>query len=97
MASQQTYDQQIEAGKAIVKEILARFASDLSQPQVANFSFMATGRDFDNREVSVWDSERQTIVAKIKQDDLADAPATPDVRRKLEAELQVAVKAHYKA
>src|ERR1700678_1250059 len=97
MESEQTYEQQIESGKKIGKEILARLAKDLNQPQIADFSFMATDRDFDNSEVSIWDSEQKKIVVKMKQDDLADAPATPGIRRKLETQLQAAMKAHVSA
>jgi hypothetical protein len=92
-----TYDQQIENGKNIVKEILSRLAKELNQPQIADFSFLATDLDFDNSEVSIWDPEQEKIVVKIKQDDLADAPATPGVRRKIEAQLQAAMKAHVSA
>ena len=96
MASQQTYEEQIEAGKEIVKEILCRLASDIEQPQVNKFSFIVTDRDFDNRQISVLDPDQKKIVFKMNEDDLADAPASSPVRHRLEAQLREAVRAYFK-
>ncbi len=57
---------------------------------------METDRDFDNSEVSVFDPQQRKIVAKVHEQDLADAAATSNVRSKLESQLRAAVKEHYK-
>src|ERR1700677_222929 len=46
------YQQQIEGGKAIVRDILAKLAVDLGQAQAKDLSFLETDKDFDNNEVS---------------------------------------------
>jgi hypothetical protein len=53
-----------------------------------DFSFILTDRDFDNGDLSLWDSNQKKIIAKVKRADLADAPATPEIRRKLETQLR---------
>jgi hypothetical protein len=70
------YEEQIEAGKVIVLEMLA--------PSI--FTFRQTSRDFDNRAISLMDGTH--IIAKIKLDDLADCVADKSVRARLKAQLQ---------
>jgi hypothetical protein len=94
MASQQTYEQQIEAGKQIVRETLIRLASDLERPQISSFTFAVTDLDFDNRQTSVWDPDKRRIVLRIYDDHLADAPATTAIRHRLEAQIRETVKAY---
>lgn len=96
MASQQTYEQQIEAGKEIVKEALRRLAGEIGRQEIREFKFIVTDRDFDHRQISVLDPNQKKIVLKLAEDDLADAPGTAAVRYKLETQLHEAVGNHYK-
>jgi len=96
MASQQTYEQQIEVGRQIVEEALSRLAADICQPQISELKFEETDRDFNHRQVSVIGQRQQKVVLKLNKDDLADASATPAVRNRLETRLRAAVKNYYK-
>ena len=96
MASEQPYEQQIEAGKEIVKDMLRNLALALKQPEINDFYFRVSDRDFDESEISIFDPHQKKTVLKVKGDDLADAPATPTVRRSIETQLREAVKKHYK-
>lgn len=87
--------EQIKTGEQIVKEILGKLAVDLNRPEINDFSFYVTPRDFDNNQVSILDQKKKVVV-KISDNDLADLPADRTVRRRIEAKLGAAVKAHYK-
>jgi hypothetical protein len=89
------YEQQIESGKAIVKEMLANLATELNEPKARNFEFKVTAQDFDQNRVSIWDPAQERVVAKVKRDDLADSPATPSTRSKLQSQLAAALLSHY--
>jgi hypothetical protein len=80
------YEQQVESGKEIVREMLANLASDVNEPQVKEFTFRMTDQDFDRDRISLM-SQNLKIVTKIERDDLADCPADRAVRRKLEAQV----------
>jgi hypothetical protein len=88
--------QQIETGKKIVKEILGKLAADLKRPEINDLSFFTTDKEFDSNQVSILDETQKTIVMKVGDSDLADCPADRSVRRRLEAQLEAAVKTHYK-
>jgi hypothetical protein len=75
-----TYEEQIEAGKQIVMEMLA--------PRV--LTFRQTDLDFDNRVSSLLDGTQ--IIAKIKLDDLADCVADKSVQARLKTQLQLHLK-----
>ena len=96
MSDEKDYQQQIEAGKTFVRETLAELATDLKQTDINNFTFKITSNDFDNEEVSIFDANAMSVVAKLTKDDLADCAATPSVRSKLKNQLEVAVRAYYK-
>ncbi len=87
--------EQIKTGEEIVKEILGKLAADFNRPEINDVSFYVTTKDFDNNQVSILDQKKQ-VVLKISDNDLADLPADRSVRRRLEAQLGAAVKAHYK-
>jgi len=88
------YEQQVESGKGIVHGILANLAAELREPEVDNLKFNVTDQDFDHDRISLMDSQFN-MVAKIQVDDLADCPADNAVRRRLEARLRQAVRAHF--
>jgi hypothetical protein len=88
--------QQIEAGKQIVQEILAKLASELNQPGANNLTFNMTDKDFDYDRISLMNPSFH-VVAKIEETDLADCPADAGVRSRLRAQLRLAILEFYKA
>jgi hypothetical protein len=84
------YEQQVESGKEIVREILANLATDLNEPNVKEFTFKMTDQDFDRDRISLVGPNHK-IVAKIERDDLADCPEDRAIRGKLKARLQQSV------
>jgi hypothetical protein len=88
------YEEQIEAGKRIVREMLTNFAVKLGQPKVNDLRFKVTDGDFDSNCVSLIDAAFN-IIAKIKNDDLADCPADVGVRRTLEIRLEEKIRATF--
>jgi hypothetical protein len=85
------YRQQVESGKAIVKSLLAKLATDLDQERINRFAFKVTGRDFDSNRVSIVDLDNVKVVAKLEENNLADAPAQCEVKVRLEAHVIAAV------
>ncbi len=96
MASPEEYQQQIEAGKAAVKEVLVRLATELAKPEIGNLEFFRTAKDFDNNQESLWDPVNRKSVAKLNESDLADMPATPTLRKTIETQVRTAVTSYYK-
>ena len=88
------YQQQIEAGKSIVLEILTHVALELEEPRIAELKFAVTSRDFDYDQVSLIDSTGN-VVTKLEETDLADCPADKRVRAKLQAQLFRSMRAFY--
>ncbi|MGA2875950.1 MAG: hypothetical protein ABSE82_10500 [Nitrososphaerales archaeon] len=87
--------QEIEAGKKIVKGILAKLADDLNRTEINNLYFAEGNKDFDDDKISILGQGSKTVVMKVKKEDLEDCPADISVRRKLEAQLKSALKAYY--
>ena len=90
------YEQQIEAGKAIVKEMLARLAVELNRPKIQEFVFKVTDQDVDRKQISIFDPERQRVVTKLEEGELADCPTTPAISSKVKARLAAAIRSYYK-
>jgi predicted nuclease of predicted toxin-antitoxin system len=88
--------QEIEMGKKIVKEILVKLAADLNRPEINDLVIAADDKDFDNNRVSILGRGPKIVVMKIKDVDLADCPSDRAVRRRLEAQVEAAVKSYYK-
>lgn len=87
------YGVQIEKGEQIVKEMLAKLATNLTEPKINDLSLVLSKDDLD--QVSILDPNRKKIITTISTDILADAPATLGVRDRLWAQLNAAVRAHY--
>lgn len=90
-----TYEQQVEAGKKIVREMLAKLRSELNEPRVNVLEFKVTDQDFDYDRISLVDPKRFNVVLKIEEDDLADCPADSLIRRNLEAALSAAIRSYF--
>ena len=96
MSDEQDYQKQIEAGKAFVIETLSKLATDLKQTDINEFTFIKTDKDFDNEQVSIFDPKGKRVVVKLREDDLADCPATSSVKGRLITQLDTAVRSYYK-
>jgi len=83
------------AQPTILQEMLAGLASELKEPKINDLELIETDKDFDNQQCSLLDREETTIVTKIDRNELADAPTTNLIRRKLEAQMREAFKSHY--
>jgi hypothetical protein len=79
----------------ILREILSHLATELKEPRINRLECMMTDRDFDYHCRSLFDPERKRIVAKVGENDLADAATTPVVRRHLEGRLRDALRTYY--
>ncbi len=90
-----TYQQQVQAGKKIVREILVKLASELNEPRVNDLEFKVTDQDFDYDRISLVDPKEFNIVLKIEENDLADCPADSSIHRKLEATLNAAIRSYF--
>jgi hypothetical protein len=88
---------QVEAGKQFVKETLAELKTTLNQPDIDNFEFLTTDKDFDHDQLSIFDPKKRRVVAKIARNDLADCMTTPIVKRRLVVEINTAAQAYFKA
>ena len=86
-----TYEEQVNSGKQIVKGMLKEFAKEMNQPGLENLVFQVTDQDFDYDRISLVDTGKLRIVAKLEEDDLADCPADGTVRRRLERQVRSAV------
>jgi len=91
MTSPEAYKQQIEAGKEIVRSVLRDLAASMGEPRINSLTFVETHSDFDSNGISLLEPSSGKIVAKLKLEHLADAPATPSRRRQLEEQIQRAV------
>jgi len=81
----------------VLREMLAKLASELKEPRINDLELIMTDKDFDNRCRSLFDPEKKRIVTKIGANELADAPTTPLVRRHLEGQLRTALRTYYEA
>lgn len=97
MKPEETYEQQIEAGKGMVKEILKKLSIALKKQQIDGFEWKRTDKDFDNQEVSIFDPSRKRIVTKVKEDTLADLPKTRGLKSAVETQLRTALLNYYKS
>jgi len=95
MTSPEEYERQIEVGKAAVKEVLVRLATESTRPEISHVEFFRTAKDFDNSQESLWDPVNRKSVAKLNEADLADLPGTPELHPKIEAQLRIALKQYY--
>lgn len=95
MADAPIYQQQIEAGKKIVSEMLQELASSLQEPQINDLRFRILDQDIDHGQESLFDPNQSRIVLKISRDNLADAPETPRVRSKLESQISASVREYF--
>lgn len=91
-----SYQEQVEAGKRFVKETLTELATQLKRPDIDNFEFLSTDKDFDNDQLSIFDPSKRRVVGKVARNDLADCMTTPVVKRRLADEINSAVRAYYK-
>lgn len=90
------YQKQVEAGKQFVKETLAELKTTLNQPDIDNFEFLTTDKDFDHDQLSIFDPKNRRVVAKLERNDLADCTTTQVVREKLKDRINTEVRAYYK-
>jgi hypothetical protein len=97
MADVNTYQQQVEAGKEYVKEILGGLAAELERPDINRFEFQITDHDFDRQEISIVDPVEKRIVAKLSESNLADQAGTPSLKRKLKDYVTAAVNFYFEA
>jgi hypothetical protein len=95
MADAPTYEQEIKAGKAIIKQMLKELAAELDDPQINDLTLIVVDRDIDHQQESLFDPKQKKIIMKVSQEDLADAPATPRVRSKLHGQISAAVKSYF--
>lgn len=86
-----TYEHQVNCGKRMVKAILKDLAREMNEPELGNLAFEATDQDFDYDRISLVDSSKLRVVAKLEEDDLADCPADVVVRRRLEQQVRSAI------
>jgi hypothetical protein len=89
------YQEQIEAGKQFVKETLAELKNTLNQPDIGNFEFLTTDKDFDHDQLSIFDPKKRKVVAKLVRNDLADCMTTTVVKRRIADDLKTAVRVYY--
>jgi len=85
------YEQQVEAGKAILQQIVRAISAEFSERNLASVEFHVTDDDFDYNRVSLVDRRNHRIIMKVDETDLADCPADASVRGLLEAQLRVAL------
>ncbi|MBI4460207.1 MAG: hypothetical protein HY648_09145 [Acidobacteria bacterium] len=90
-----TDEQKIEAGKEIVRQMLAKLAHEFHEPKIKDLKLNLTHKDFDLRRISLTEPTAHRIVAKIEINDLADSTGDAAVRKKLEAQLRRAVHLFY--
>jgi hypothetical protein len=95
MAEEPTYQQEIEAGKAIITKMLEQLATELEEPQITDLIFTIVDNDIDYQQESLFDPKHRKTVMKISQEDLADAPETQRVRSKLQGQISAAVKTYF--
>jgi hypothetical protein len=95
VADEKTYAQQIEEGKQLVRETLARLARELKRPDIDGFEFMVTPRDLDDEQISIYDPMKRKVVTKLRKHDLADSPAPPSVKRRLQSQVDAGVRSYY--
>lgn len=91
-----TYEEQILAGKAIVKDRLAVLAAELGRPEIVDFDFYRTSNDFDKNQLSIQDPKDGKIVVELLIQDLADSPADREVRQRVTTSLDTAVRMYFK-
>ena len=89
-----TYERQVESGKEIVREILAKLASELKESRLNDLKFETTDQDFDYDRISLVDPKKFNVVMKIEETDLADSPTDSSIRSKLEAEVRTAIRSY---
>jgi hypothetical protein len=80
-----------------VKETLTGLATQLKQPDIDNFEFLTTDKDFDQDQLSIFDPRKRRVVTKVARNDLADCMTTPVVKRRLADAVKTAVQAYYTA
>jgi hypothetical protein len=88
------YQQQIESGKKIIRELLTKLADELKEPAIATFQFIITAKDFDEMRVSLQDPKTMKIVVKLADKDLADCATTPETHWKISRQVIEAVRAY---
>ncbi len=86
-----TYEDQVNSGKQIVRGMLKELAREMNEPGLENLVFQVTDQDFDYDRISLVDSGKLRVVAKLEEDDLADCPADGSVRRRLERQVRSAI------
>jgi hypothetical protein len=90
-AGNATHKHQVNCGKEIVRAILEELAGELNEPGLKNLVFEVTDQDFDYDRISLVDSSKLRVVAKLEEDDLADCPADGAVRGRLERQVRSAI------
>jgi hypothetical protein len=91
-----TYEEQVESGKQIVRQMLGNLAVEFNEPELNNLQFKITDKDFDEDRISLVDLQRREVVAKIEENDLADSPADAGVWKRLEAQIKQAIEARHR-
>ena len=59
------YEEQVESGKEIVRQVLSNLAAEFNEPEVNTLAFKVTYQDFDRDRISLVDPKRLRVVAKI--------------------------------
>jgi hypothetical protein len=93
----QRINQQMEAGKKIIRNNFSEISKEFNRPDINEFSFDTNDSDFDCDRISILDMDRR-VVMKVSEKKLTDIPSpkTPEVRLEFEARLRAAVIFHFK-
>ncbi len=93
----QRINQQMEAGKTIIRDNINEISKEFNRPYINEFSFDTSQMDFDCDRISILDIDRR-VVMKVSEKKLTDIPSlkTPEVRLEFDARLRAAVISHFK-
>ena len=92
---QKRVDQQREGGRKIAIAILAGLANKYKSPWIKDLSFRVNRRGVSPDQEKILDKDGRTV-ARLPRDWLEDAPASSDVRHKIEACLEAAIRTNHR-